>query len=374
MKVSHIKHVVLYAKNFYRHTGDVVKDLQRFAELDGHPFWTVKTPEKLLNVIRKDYLEWCNSIEDEHDRKHCIESADNSVRWEEGVPGRLWCMLNTYKIFVPLTKDLAGLKYDKYHMPQFNIREGLFKKDDTFENWMKIADDFLSKTQEERFDEYMNNLMDKYPFEKLAEVFVKMGCPVTAKELEDEMWETYTQYMDEFVQPDGSLKSAYTHRYSEHFHLEFSSRNYNVGIDAHAKLSEVTYGIEGECNMENMKKLTDMAIADDQFINDRLMISNMSNEVFSDYWDKHFDSYELEFEWVKNCLISVCEGDILKEEFINDVIKRKIWGLATGSFDFHVEYKDNKLTLQIMFESIFECSPMDNQLFSSNGVIDGPHY
>ena len=76
METKHINHVVLYAKNFYRHTNNVVKDMQRFMQLDGHRYFQINTPEKVEKWMRKDFIKWLNSIEDPEIRKRYEDDVD----------------------------------------------------------------------------------------------------------------------------------------------------------------------------------------------------------------------------------------------------------------------------------------------------------
>ena len=98
MKTSHINHVVLYAKDFYRHTGDIIKDMQRFTQLDGHKFWEVKTPDKLLKVMRADYLKWAESLDDDDEnKKDMLDEVDDVVAWERGVAAHIWRYIIIYQ-------------------------------------------------------------------------------------------------------------------------------------------------------------------------------------------------------------------------------------------------------------------------------------
>lgn len=125
--VSHINHVVLYAKNWYRHTGDVCKDLLQIIRLD-HPDKNILTKKELHDQMMSDYEHWISSLPEGHsERDYLVNKSrrdDFGVRWESDEElSHIWSILISYSIFI---KDFDNVLqppvYDfKNNLwPQFN--------------------------------------------------------------------------------------------------------------------------------------------------------------------------------------------------------------------------------------------------------------
>ena len=108
MKTDHINHVVLYAKNWYRRTGDVVADLLQMMKLD-HPKKNISTKPVLHDQMMSDYSEWIDSIEDTHEHDYKLNefnSEEFGVRWEDDkMLSHIWSILISYNIYI---KDYDG--------------------------------------------------------------------------------------------------------------------------------------------------------------------------------------------------------------------------------------------------------------------------
>ena len=372
MKTSHINHVVLYAKNFYRHTGDIIKDMQRFMQLDGHPYCTIKTPEKLQQVMRKDYIEWANSLPDNFQSKDfIIKGIDNKVRWADGPEAYIHHYMSSYAIYIPLTGAQLGYPiYDKYHLPQFYTKEHLFDGNMSYEEMMKVAKEYLDESQESRFDTYMNNLLEKYQFEKVAKVFNLLGDPVTAKELEDEMWDLYTKFMDEHVYENGEMAQGWYTELSKHFDLHFTTNNYSVGIDVQALFATQELSVKGEYCDKTIKELFKNASTNTEFITNVIKAGNAINNIFTyEGWlafNHTIPEDRLTFDSISDNIKSMTsyfiEDGLKKQDVINDE-KKSSW-IASGYGKYIVSVEENKVTLKILFEHIYETVCMDERLWN----------
>ena len=127
MNVSHINHVVLYAKNWYRHTNDVVADLLQIIRLD-HPDMNIQTKDELYEQMLSDYVKWIESLPEKHSKRVYLtnekERDDFGVCWEDDPKiAQIWSMLISYSIYI---KDYDNVlqppAYDfKNNLwPQFN--------------------------------------------------------------------------------------------------------------------------------------------------------------------------------------------------------------------------------------------------------------
>ena len=376
MKTSHINHLVLYAKNFYRHTGNVIKDCQRFMQMDGHPWKKINTPEKVWNVMRKDFLEWAESIPKDNYDSHLVNDADSVVAWANGVEAHIYHILIVYEIYIPMTGAQLGYpKYDQYHMPQFGVRENLFDPNGTFEDWNKAAKDFLDTSLEDRCDEYMNQLMDKYPFEDLAKIYNALHDEVTEDQLKDELWNLYTEFMDENTVGDGTVTLGNFTKYSEHFILDIRTKASAPGFDVHAIFTKATYTVPGECTKENLEKLYDMAIHDEQFIWDRIEISKKINELFPDNYDYTFNENQLDYGWIQDIIVEHKNNMVNNEHGGFDyLLKNKHTCGGSGYFELNTEIKDDHIKLTVIFHAIFACTAMERKLWNPGVCIDDKKY
>lgn len=377
MKTSHINHVVLYAKNFYRHTDDVVKDMQRFMQLDGHRYKKIDTPEKVWKAMRRDYLEWANSLNDElhgKTKQSFIDEVDDNVMWANGEVSHIWSVLIKYGIFIPMTSTILGHPvYDKYHMPQFNINENLFDRTKSFDDWNKAAAEFLDSTQEERLDDYMNRLMDKYHFEELSQVFHENGdTEVNAKSLEDELWNLYTEFMNENVLEGGKLKAGYFNPESEHFCLSIDTHDYRVFIDATALFGGATFTVPGKFE-DNIIKIFKIASEDEMLIDGFIHTNHAINKAFAKVDEDYrytLDEDDLDYDKVQDTMARMYQ-EFTSGYFHNKLMQEKETGFETWRFAFNIKIKEDSVELSIQHRDIWEHSTMEDSLRSTSCIIDG---
>lgn len=381
MKTSHIKNVVLYAKNFYRHTDDVVKDMQRFMQMDGHSYKSINTPEKVWKVMRQDYLEWVNSLADmpnyKDEYEHLLKDVDSVVRWADGVETHIWHVLIIYNnSYIPMNAKYLGYpKYDQYHMPQFNIDTCLFNRTKSFDDWNKAAKDFLDVSQEDRCDEYMNILMEKYPFEKLAHIFNKMGVHTSEGDLQDELWDLYTNFMDENTTGDGSITPGYFNLYSTHFYLNVNTRHGGADFTVEAIFADATYTIPGKLSVDKVSQLFKMTESDNQLLADYEAYAKKTNEVFDNYGFHSINENNTKAESAIDT-ISTMRKEIEKNYgglYDNLVNNRKL-GIGTGYFMFNVKVNEDNIELHVQMTHIFECSIMEQDLQTMSRSVSGKKY
>ena len=382
MKTSHIKNVVLYAKNFYRHTDDVVKDMQRFMQMDGHSYKSINTPEKVWKVMRQDYLEWVNSLADmpnyEDEYRYLLKDIDEVVSWADGIEAHIWHILIIYNnSYIPMNAKYLGYpKYDQYHMPQFNINERLFDRTKSFEDWNKAAKDFLDVSQEDHCDEYMNILMEKYPFEELARIFNEMGDHTSESALQDELWDLYTNFMDGNTIGDGSVTPGYFNLYSEHFYLRANTEHGGADFTVEAIFTDATYTIPGKLSIDKVSQLFKMAEADNQLLTDFEAYAEKTNEVFD---NMGFYSIKEEHTQADYAIDNICSmRKEIEENYVglyDKLVNKGELGISTGYFLFNVKVNEDNIELNIQMNHIFDCSIMEQELRTSGSIgIAGKKY
>ena len=379
MKTSHIKNVVLYAKNFYRHTDDVVKDMQRFMQMDGHSYKSINTPEKVWKVMRKDYLEWVNSLADmsnyADEYEHLLRDVDDVVRWADGIEAHIWHILIVYgNSYIPMNAQYLGYpKYDQYHMPQFNIDICLFDRTKSFDDWNKAAKDFLDVSQEDRCDEYMNILMEKYPFEELARIFNENGDRnITSEgELQDELWDLYTKFMDENTSGDGSVTPGFFNLYSQHFYLRVNTEHGGADFSVEAIFTNATYTIPGKLSVDKVSILFKMAENDPYLLDDFERFAKKTNEVFDNRGYHSIEEEHTKADYAIDVISSMRKE--IEENYVghyDNLVKNGKLGGGTGYFWFNVKVNEDNIELNVQMTHIFDCSIMEQDLRTS-GVISG---
>jgi len=382
MKTSHIKNVVLYAKNFYRHTDDVVKDMQRFMQMDGHSYKSINTPEKVWKIMRQDYLEWVNSLADmpnyADEYQHLLKDVDNVVRWADGIEAHIWHILIIYNnSYIPMNAKYLGYpKYDQYHMPQFNIDIRLFDRTKSFEDWNKAAKDFLDVSQEDHCDEYMNILMEKYPFEELARIFNEMGDHTSEGALQDELWDLYTNFMDENTIGDGTVTPGVFNLYSEHFSLDINAEHGGADFSVEAIFVDAIYTIPGKLSVDKVSQLFKMAETDNRLLADYEAYAKKTNEVFDNSGDYSIREDHTMSEYAIDTISSMRKE--IEENYAglyDNLVNRGKLSVGTGYFTFNVKVNEDNIELHVQLSHIFSCSIMEQDLQTSMSIgIDGKKY
>ena len=382
MKTSHIKNVVLYAKNFYRHTDDVVKDMQRFMQMDGHSYKSINTPEKVWKVMRQDYLDWINSLADMPnylvDYPYLLNDIDDGVSWADGVAAHIWHILIIYSgSYIPMNAKYLGYpKYDQYHMPQFNIDACLFDRTKSFEDWNKAAKDFLDVSQEDRCVEYMNILMEKYPFERLARIFNEIGDHTSEGELQDELWDLYTKFMDENTTGDGSVTLGFFNLQSTHFYLSINGEYGGADFSVEAIFTDAIYTIPGKLSVDNISQLFKMAEADNQLLADYEAYAKKTNEVFDNMGFHSINEEHTKAEYAIDIISSMRKE--IEENYVGHYDNLDKYGkldVKTGYFQFNVKVNEDNIELRVQLTHIFDCSIMEQELRTSFSIcIAGKKY
>ena len=135
MKLNHINNIVLYEKNWYKHTDDYVADIKKYIAMD-HPEQAdaiaTFSNEELYNLMRSDYVEWLDSIDPSVDVvaacniDYLKNGIDDCVGWEDDPYLKvIYHWLTSYQIYIPdLFSGLQPPVYDKERdiMPQRHLR------------------------------------------------------------------------------------------------------------------------------------------------------------------------------------------------------------------------------------------------------------
>ena len=125
MKVDHINNIVLYAKNWYRQSNDMMADVRKYCLLD-NPEAKVDTDEELFETMKANYIEWWESLTDEHERStHSYEYISAGDKTPRDIIRSMLIYLGGIR------NQFDGLKAPVYSrkdniLPELNLRSGYY--------------------------------------------------------------------------------------------------------------------------------------------------------------------------------------------------------------------------------------------------------
>ena len=380
MKVSHINHVVLYAKNWYRHTGDLIGDLAQMLRMD-HPGKRVyATKQEILDQMMFDYGEWIGSIENEHDRQYKANEfykEDFGVRWEDDKQlAAIWGILISYSIYI---RDFGGIleppKYDFENnlFPQYDLYPidpfGAISRDAPAEEYIKAAEKYLSAPL---IDVLKTSFMSaKYDFD--YDLVIKcLGKSVdkkytdnnvkTAKWIDSLMWKLWNVVWKK-VKYGKYVKYYNTERIGPlmtHINLDRCDYDMSFVIDfGHASAAQDLTEEENELDLkEQMIKLYDIAASRlnreklkkvflfDNYSGIGLHIGDNTNVTSDEFIDDHISH-------LKECYFNDIE-ELISSSYMQsgifagsiDIEQKKvtIWYSVTTAFGTHEHSLRNKAT------------------------------
>ena len=77
-------HQILYAKNFYRQTGDIIADMRKVCKLD-EPNWDFSSPKQILKFMRKQYVIWLENTPE------VGKEVGSKVAWDDNpISAEMW--------------------------------------------------------------------------------------------------------------------------------------------------------------------------------------------------------------------------------------------------------------------------------------------
>ena len=217
MYIKHINHVVLYAKNFYAHSNDVVEDLKNMVFLD-HGF-KPKSDEELYDIITNDYKMWIKSLPNDDSYRGVVSEYESGklgkVSWsDDGPVATMWHILITYSSEIPLfsgkfTAPFYGTKAGIQYKPQYNISENIFS-DANPKNNSRAAYNFLRQSHPHILTDLWNKFIENTEYEKCVKLLETVGVTKTEDEvkqmfvlLKDEFFKKYKE--DSYMTDDGKI-------------------------------------------------------------------------------------------------------------------------------------------------------------------------
>ena len=379
-------HQILYAKNFYRQTGNIIADMRKVCKLD-EPNWDFSSPQQILKFMRKQYAIWLENTPE------VDKEVGSKVAWDDNpISAEMWSIMSAYACYIPLSsKYIHGLP--NYHVlkPQYNAyigyteREHVFTKDMTVEQLTQKAKELLDRTNLEIADIIADDACRRFDYKKAAMLLEEFGEKVTPEELDNELWDGYSNLIGLNIDENGNLPERYYHCFTKHFSIGISpvfqpNHTFSIDIDLIPfRFESVSENdITDENLMDEMKKLTDNILNEFRTSGALSKISEVANRLFENddnyiIWDvpKHLTGTEEDlFEDIKDCIDydnSYDSSERYKRWFKKCIDKYDPGWSRSGSFAKFIYNENGKLKVVVPFETLFECGALDHELW--NGCI-----
>lgn len=386
-----ITHQTLYAKGFYQHSGDVIKDMRKVCQLD-MPTYDFRSPNQILKFMRKQYNMWLDQTPEVHRDKE----GDNKVAWEDDpVKAEMWHILIAYSCYIPMTTNhgfINGLpRYDvlkpQYNVGVYHFMDSIFDRGMSNEQLVERAKEFLSMPNTEIMDIIADRLMKDFNFKKAEKLLAEFGETITANELDDELWDAYSNLVGWNLNDDETLPERHFHLNTKHFSLYMNTKfgnNSTMDIDVNLVPKRWEVMSESVVTPENFKeeyikccdKLIDIAKEDFE------EISKVCEEKLTDdkvIWEspKHMHNVSGMLETAKEVLHEYIGQDWTQFDYdgFSKLDKYGCLGLQTGCFGSCIFNDNGKMKVILEMHTLWETGCYDHSLHNYGTlIIDEPQY
>jgi hypothetical protein len=223
-------HQILYAKNFYRHSGDIIDDMKVICKLDC-PNQDFYSPKFILKFMREQFNAWLDATPE------VKKERGSKVAWEnDPIKAEIWSILIAYSVYIPMTSIGGYIKeLPNYNVmpPQYNVKmssimSNVFNKSMSVEQLTEKAKEVLNMPMLEIMDKLADNLVSKYNFKKSSAILEKYGIKITPEDLDNELWDGYSDLMNAHIKEvDGAevVEEGSFTRITDHFIISIDTRN-----------------------------------------------------------------------------------------------------------------------------------------------------
>lgn len=180
MTLNRINNVVLYAKNFYIHTKDVVSDMFNMVQAD-HPELEITNKETLREVMLSDYNDWNDTYMLKH-YPHIRYMDAPGVAWtSDSLLSLIYGILSRYSTYVDMfSSELKPPVYSETRtgfQPQRRLQRDydIFRGCSTMDECTEKAAAYLTRTTEQRFKDMVSALRENLNHDKIKELSEKPG-------------------------------------------------------------------------------------------------------------------------------------------------------------------------------------------------------
>ena len=381
MNKPKINHQILYAKNFYAHSGNIISDMRKVCKLD-EPNWDFSSPKQILKFMRKQYNLWLENNPEIH------RDGENRVHWDDNpVSSEMWSYIIAYSIFIPMTMIHGYIpelpRYDVLR-PQYNAHvygehKSLINKSMSIDEMKEKVNSLFHMSNLEVMDMLADELVKKFNFKAASELLSMFGENVTAKELDEELWNAYSYLVEDNLDEDGNLPEKTYVVFTDHFHLKINPV-FKPGeiFDMDVDLIPFKFQFESLENIRGQIEKCTFGVIN-QFKDSGAMykISKVCTELYDDcrneLWDvpQHLAVTESELyeRMVENTDAKCAEWDWLG--WTNESIYKRFqesdnannpFGFGSGCFTSYIYNDNGHMRVLVTFETIFDCNVMEKEL------------
>ena len=376
-------HQVLYAKNLYQHTGDLIADMRKVCKLD-QPDWNFSSPTQILKFMRQQYKIWLdNTPEVEKDLGAQVAWDDNPITAE------MWCILSSYSSFIPMTMNHGYIqelpRYDVLK-PQYNARmismfDEVFTRKMTTEDLKKRADELLNMSSVEILDILADEIMRKFDFKKAAKIVNMFGGHVTPQDLDEELWNGYSDVIGYNLDEQGNLPERNYYKFTEHFEIEVLGMfkpNHTFGIEVHLTAAKMEYTHPVKVTEENFQDCVDQCVASIKTIYSGTFDKIV--EVSQKLYEPNRNPYEVPChvlngpEQLKETFTEAADYNSTKFGRFNELKDEYASTYcAYGGFYVHLFNDNGYMRMVAAYNTLFECALHEHALYN-RCIVSEPMY
>lgn len=370
--MARINHQVLYAKNFYAHSGDIVSDMLNICRLDCNGSIEFNRPEDILDFMVGEYKQWGKETGHKTDTE--------GVAWcNDPVESMMWAIIISYSCHVPMTKaSMPVLPEYGEVSPQYTAREPfaggtrVFSRSMTDDQLKEAANEIISMRNIDRMDIIADIMTREFPYDKCRRMLKLFGKNVTESDLDDELWTAYSQMIEDIIGDDGDIREGIYCRQTENFSLTISPvTDSTFEIEAWLnpyRIETLTCKINGETFKQQVVECCRNMIEDMESDGAFDMITEASNtDECRDLFDGEVPRHLLEGncrQACEECFKFIHPNEEMFSHF-SEMSGDMVMGISTGCFSTSIFNDGGRARISITFEPIFGCSTFENELISN---------
>ena len=387
-------HQIFYAKNFYQHTGDIIADMRKVCKLD-EPNWDFSSPNQIIKFMRKQFSIWLDN------NPSVTKELGSKVAWEDDpIKAEMWSIIISYSVYVPMTmKHIDALPRFDVIPPQYSATEtykddvSVFSKMMSVEECVDVANKILNRTNLEVLDIIADDAARRFNYNKASKLLHEFGEEVTAQELDDELWDGYSNFIEEHLDENGNLPERDYLMLTDHFVVEMTplfKPNCSFSFDIHLvpfKVECISDEIVTEENIariasETRKQCVEL-LKSNGYIDSIYKVANkLYNDENQHIWEdvpQHLTSIDIESKVKDSVDIDLSMWTRFgydNKKFFESFQKytNGDYGMSgNGCFSTYTFNENGHMKTMIAFWTIFECGADDHTLWNGR-MIDAPKY
>jgi len=392
-------HQILYAKNFYAHSGDIIADMRKVCQLD-NPNWNFTNPTQILKFMSKQYLIWLNNTPEVEKEEH------PKVAWDSNpIRAEMWAILNAYGVFVPMTQIHNYInalpRYDvlkpQYNVvPHFGSHDKVFTTKMTTEQLVEKAKEILNISNVDLIDILADECAQKFDYDNASKLLSEFGENVSADELSEELWDGYSYLVGMNLNDDGTLPERYYNTHTKHFTIEIRpifKPNYTFEFEINLIPFTFEYTSRNVCTIDNIlderTKCIDEVLKQFRDSGTLRKIGEVCTKLYNENSElldvpKHLVGDELD---VVKQMIDCTHLDKDSWEYYKitpenqwEYFKKATddfypYGFGGGCFMTYIYNINGHMKVAVSFETLYDCAISEGRLWNMQSTfIDSPCY